>query len=334
MVFYGLVLTGSKQEVDIRQGFSLQILQACVDIPNTKVGSKIVTVYLQPGGCSTPYVLCHLGDGNCYSGVLQQELCVEDGPVKLWCTENATVHVTGRWCEIQEEEDEGEEELCQQVLPATQPVSTSGNKRQRGGRDAPASSSATSASSAASATTAKSSSRPGSDVQDKKKKAKAAEDAELLALAEMMRPSALAEPPSASDPQLKLRKKWRVKPEGDEGVLVPEPKQRTLASGVLVTDYIVGKGIEPKLGCKIKILYEGSFPNGTVFDSRLKKTKPFVFRKGATEVIRGLDLGVEGLRVGGSREIIIPPALGYVLALALVLVLSRVLVFVLALALY
>jgi FKBP-type peptidyl-prolyl cis-trans isomerase len=107
-----------------------------------------------------------------------------------------------------------------------------------------------------------------------------------------------------------LKKKWKIKPQNDEGILVPNPKPLTQISGVINTDYIIGKGAEPKLGAKVKITYEGFFPDGTVFDSRVKRTKPLVFRKGTSQVIRGLDLGMEGMRVGGSREIIIPSELG------------------------
>lgn len=106
------------------------------------------------------------------------------------------------------------------------------------------------------------------------------------------------------------RKKWNVKPQNDEGVLVPNPKQLKKSSGILITDYVIGNGIEPKLGSKVQITYEGCFPDGKIFDANLKRKKPLVFRKGMAEVVRGLDLGLEGVRIGGSREIVIPPDLG------------------------
>ena len=67
---------------------------------------------------------------------------------------------------------------------------------------------------------------------------------------------------------------------------------------------------EPKLGAVVKLTYEGMFSDGTLFDSSLKRSKPFSFRKGTGSVIKGLDLGLEGLKVGGSRQIVIPPSLG------------------------
>ena len=52
------------------------------------------------------------------------------------------------------------------------------------------------------------------------------------------------------------------------------------------------------------------FTNGKVFDKNLKQSRPLVFRKGTGEVVRGLDLGLQGMRVGGCREIVVPPELG------------------------
>jgi len=324
MGFYGIVVTAKKQAVDIPQGFSLQLAMACVDwqkkMPNR------VTVLMEPGGCgNSPYVLCHLTENNSFSCAVMQEMCEEDGPVSLWCEsdygggEVVKVHLTGRWAAAAEDEDVDEDEEKTEVLKSSKSAETkktsdqsSNGKRLRTSSDSVVA--ATDSTSTTASTQAHSQSQSQSQAQSQaaKKKAKAAEDSELLALAAMMAPPRV-DPPSADSEagqQLKKRKKWKVKPEDDEGVVVPEPKQRTHNSGVLFTDYIVGKGIEPKLGSKIKILYEGSFPDGTVFDSRLKRSKPFVFRKGATEVIRGLDLGIEGMRIGGAREIIVPSALG------------------------
>jgi FK506-binding nuclear protein len=120
-------------------------------------------------------------------------------------------------------------------------------------------------------------------------------------------PAPVPLPQQSSLPQ---RKKWKVKPQNDEGISVPEPKPLKRTSGIVVTDFIIGKGAEPKPGAKVKITYEGSFPDGTIFDERSKRSKPFAFRKGTAQVIRGLDLGLEGMRIGGAREIIIPPELG------------------------
>eukprot|EP00607_Mallomonas_marina_P000705 CAMPEP_0182429662 /NCGR_PEP_ID=MMETSP1167-20130531/32182_1 /TAXON_ID=2988 /ORGANISM="Mallomonas Sp, Strain CCMP3275" /LENGTH=296 /DNA_ID=CAMNT_0024613687 /DNA_START=282 /DNA_END=1172 /DNA_ORIENTATION=+ len=106
-------------------------------------------------------------------------------------------------------------------------------------------------------------------------------------------------------------KRWRVKPQDGEGILLPSPKPIAKASGLCVTDHIIGKGEEPLPGKRIKVIYEGFLDDGRMFDSNIKRKKPFIFRKGTGEVIRGLDLGIDGMKVGGAREIVIPPQLGY-----------------------
>lgn len=120
-------------------------------------------------------------------------------------------------------------------------------------------------------------------------------------------PIVIAQPPVDAG----KRKRWKVVLEDDQtGLLVPTPKQVTKATGVLITDYIVGKGAIPKLGARLRVIYEAMFPSGHIFDRHLTRKKPFIFRLGTNQVIRGLDHGLEGMRIGGAREIVIPPALG------------------------
>ena len=148
------------------------------------------------------------------------------------------------------------------------------------------------------------------DQQEKleRREAKAAEEAELDHY------NALVAPVKAHS-KLEVEKKkqrgvWKVKPIDGEGVLVPQLKQVVRPSGILVTDYVIGAGKEPKGGSRVGITYEGMFPDGTIFDKNVKRSKPLVFRKGAGEVVRGLDYGLEGMHVGGSREVVVPAALG------------------------
>jgi FKBP-type peptidyl-prolyl cis-trans isomerase len=57
--------------------------------------------------------------------------------------------------------------------------------------------------------------------------------------------------------------------------------------------------------------YHGTLPDGTVFDSSVKRNDPFSFRLGAEQVIKGWDEGIAGMKVGGKRKLTIPPELGY-----------------------
>lgn len=120
-----------------------------------------------------------------------------------------------------------------------------------------------------------------------------------------------AEKESEEPQQINLRKFWKVKPQNDEGVLVSKVKPVFRLKGLKCADYVIGNGEIPGPGSAVKIIYTGLLPDGTVFDSRMKRLAPFVFRKGVNQVVKGLDLGVEGMKVGGSREITVPPELGY-----------------------
>ena len=122
--------------------------------------------------------------------------------------------------------------------------------------------------------------------------------------------------PPSDDPT--TRRKWNiVKPNKGDGVIVMNPKQIGKSTGIKISDYVIGAGPEPQQGAIVKLTYEGMFPDGTLFDSRLKRKKPLSFRKGLGQVVRGLDLGLDGMRVGGAREIVVPSELGFVNVLSI-----------------
>jgi peptidylprolyl isomerase len=73
-----------------------------------------------------------------------------------------------------------------------------------------------------------------------------------------------------------------------------------------------GSGAEAKSGDKVTVQYVGvDYKDGKEFDSSWSRNEPFSFTLGAGEVIPGWDQGVEGMKVGGRRELIIPPELAY-----------------------
>ena len=80
--------------------------------------------------------------------------------------------------------------------------------------------------------------------------------------------------------------------------------------GVKLDDKKLGKGVAAKSGNTVAMRYIGKLEDGKVFDSN-KKGKPFTFKLGKGEVIKGWDIGVAGMSVGGERRISIPPALAY-----------------------
>jgi len=85
----------------------------------------------------------------------------------------------------------------------------------------------------------------------------------------------------------------------------------TQPAGLQITDTVVGTGTEAKAGQTISVHYTGTLDNGTKFDSSVDRGEPFTFTLGAGQVIQGWDEGFAGMKVGGKRTLVIPPALGY-----------------------
>ncbi|MCA1243866.1 FKBP-type peptidyl-prolyl cis-trans isomerase [Stappia stellulata] len=83
------------------------------------------------------------------------------------------------------------------------------------------------------------------------------------------------------------------------------------AADLQVTDVAVGSGAEAVPGSTVSVHYTGWLMDGTKFDSSRDRGEPFSFPLGAGRVIRGWDEGVAGMKVGGRRELVIPPEMGY-----------------------
>jgi FKBP-type peptidyl-prolyl cis-trans isomerase len=76
-------------------------------------------------------------------------------------------------------------------------------------------------------------------------------------------------------------------------------------------DLKVGDGTEAVDGKTVVVHYTGTLTDGKKFDSSLDRGQPFEFPLGAGRVIKGWDMGVKGMKVGGKRKLTIPAALGY-----------------------
>ena len=72
-----------------------------------------------------------------------------------------------------------------------------------------------------------------------------------------------------------------------------------------------GSGDSAETGMSVSVHYTGKLEDGTVFDSSIPRGQPFTFTLGAGQVIKGWDLGVEGMKFGEKRSLVIPPHLGY-----------------------
>jgi FKBP-type peptidyl-prolyl cis-trans isomerase FkpA len=88
------------------------------------------------------------------------------------------------------------------------------------------------------------------------------------------------------------------------------------ASGLQYEEITVGEGAEASAGAHVTVHYTGWLQNtdgsaGKKFDSSKDRNDPFEFPLGAGHVIKGWDEGVQGMKVGGVRKLIIPSTLGY-----------------------
>jgi len=81
---------------------------------------------------------------------------------------------------------------------------------------------------------------------------------------------------------------------------------------LVIDDLIVGDGPEATAGQKVSVHYVGvAFSTGEEFDASWNRGQPFEFKLGKGQVIPGWDAGVQGMRVGGRRQLTIPSAMAY-----------------------
>ncbi len=91
---------------------------------------------------------------------------------------------------------------------------------------------------------------------------------------------------------------------------IPKDLTRT-TSGLQYADVLVGSGAEAKPRSQVHVHYTGELTDGRQFDSSRDRGEPLDFRLGVGQVIAGWDEGVQGMKVGGRRILVIPPELGY-----------------------
>ncbi len=82
-------------------------------------------------------------------------------------------------------------------------------------------------------------------------------------------------------------------------------------SGLKYEDTVEGDGEVAQAGQNVSVHYTGWLTDGSKFDSSKDRDQPFQFPLGGGRVIRGWDEGVQGMKIGGTRKLTIPPQLGY-----------------------
>jgi peptidylprolyl isomerase len=81
---------------------------------------------------------------------------------------------------------------------------------------------------------------------------------------------------------------------------------------LVVTDVTEGDGTEATAGANVSVHYVGvAHSTGEEFDASYNRGTPLEFRLGVGQVISGWDQGVQGMKVGGRRQLVVPPHLGY-----------------------
>lgn len=89
------------------------------------------------------------------------------------------------------------------------------------------------------------------------------------------------------------------------------PQDQEDVDELQIEEFTVGQGEEAQPGDLVTVHYDGWLTDGTPFDSSRQRDQPFQFVLGQGQVIEGWDEGVQGMRVGGLRRLIIPPDMAY-----------------------
>jgi FKBP-type peptidyl-prolyl cis-trans isomerase len=123
--------------------------------------------------------------------------------------------------------------------------------------------------------------------------------------------AALAFGCSSSDKPSEAAKTTTAGPKGPASPAKVTGQPTTTASGLQYWDIVVGTGAPAIAGNTVKVHYSGYLSTGEKFDSSRDRDQPFSFALATGQVIKGWDEGIQGMKVGGQRQLRIPPDLGY-----------------------
>ena len=306
MTFFGRILSWERRDaatIEIPKGSTLTLLMVSLEVPSTyRGGLSALNVTIESSHGTQCFQLCAIGDNvpNC---PIQAKFSHEDSPIVLSMTNKQRVHITGRIEKDNEKEEKhGEEDEKENEEEDEEEDEKENEKREKQPKKAKRKMKTVDESQKAST---------GKLSRTNAKKARKLEKEEESSALAKVTEWANAEAKAKVSPKVTYSlPQWKIKPENDEGVAVWNPTPINV-NGIVCTDFIVGKGKVPKMGAIVKVIYQAIIPeDGKVFDQNLKRSKPTVFRKGVGEVVRGMDLGIETMRIGGSREVVIPPELG------------------------
>jgi FKBP-type peptidyl-prolyl cis-trans isomerase len=89
------------------------------------------------------------------------------------------------------------------------------------------------------------------------------------------------------------------------------PKAVTSPTGLRYEDLRVGKGVEVQKTSRVRFIYTGWLRSGRVFDQRVDRSRPLDITLGQGKLVKGMEEGLAGMRVGGKRRLWIPAPLAY-----------------------
>lgn len=309
-MFWGLIIEpGKKYSQTVDNSF--HISKATLDLSSAT--DEDITLLLDYEG-QQEYILCHLNKTNKQESL---DLNFQAGDsISLFSHGQASLHLSGyllgddeddddmtlgEMMEEEEEEEEGEdEEMDEKDLRATlqakavkrpQPEKTNGKSQKK----------------------AKVEVEEEEEEAEEEEESKQAPPKQLSKKQKKMEKKAQQQQsPKPAAPQPQKKKEGEKPVDKQPKVEAPKsPAKQTLPGGLVVEDLKTGNGPESKKGDLVAVYYSGKLAkNGKQFDQS-NKGPGFKFKLGQGQVIKGWDLGVAGMKVGGKRKLTIPAALAY-----------------------
>lgn len=306
-MFWGLIVEpGKKYSQTVENSF--HISKATIDLSSAT--DDDITLLLDYEG-QQEYILCHLNKSNKQESL---DLNFQQGDtISLFTQGQSSIHLSGYLLgeddsdddmtlgEMMEEEEEMDEEECEEEddEDESEVVEGKGNKRVM-----PVNGNANSQKKKKMDEEVKEAAAPEAGKMSKTQKAK---ERKKLAKqqAQQEKPAEKVEAPKAAPKEQAQPKKK------NETNVTAEPAKKTLKGGLVIEDIKVGNGLEAKSGQKVAVYYEGRLQKNNKKFDQSKNGPGFKFHLGAGEVIKGWDVGVQGMKIGGKRRLTVPAHMAY-----------------------
>jgi len=300
-MFWGLIVEPGKKYSQVVEN-SFHISKATIDL--SSASEENISLLLDYEG-QPEYILCHLNKDNKQESL---DLNFQQGDtISLFTQGQCPIHLTGYLLgeddsdddmtlgemmeeegEEEEDDDEEEEEEEEEVVDQGK-----GNKRAmpvNGKANVPQK-------------------KKKMEVEDKVEEVK--EAAAAPKLSKNQKKKLQQQQKAEATPQEGKGQAQPNKKNKDETKVQAEPSQKKLPGGLIVEDLVVGTGLQASSGQKVAVYYEGRLQKNNKKFDQSKKGPGFKFHLGAGEVIKGWDVGVVGMKIGGKRRLTVPAHMAY-----------------------